>query len=531
MYKYFAVFLFLGLTAVAQDGSDPFSVEALYDSDEGTLSVQFEIPPEHFLYADSIHINMLAGGSLSELSVPAPLTVRDPFSESEKKVYKDNFSMVYRLEARGDSDRKMELEYQGCNKTVCFFPQVRRWTFSAEPSTNTSSHAFSLSEGMTETSWQTHAERFRVVARASGFMGSGRFLSFLGDAEKNGEAIEHSKSRFEGLGIWSALLLILLGGMALNLTPCVLPMIPINLAIIGAGTQAGSRTRGLLLGGAYGLAIAVTYGVLGLVVVLTGATFGTLNASPWFNGVMAAVFVVLALAMFDVLHIDFSRFQTRLGGTGKPPKAGYLAAFGVGTVSALLAGACVAPVVIGVLVWSQNLFAKGVTTGLALPFVLGLGMGLPWPLAGAGLSFLPRPGRWMTWVKMAFGVFILLLALYYGHLAYTGLKSTPLSAGQLLGEGEARVILDKSTQDLSRALIQAQASGQRVFIDFWATWCKNCHAMEETTFKEPAVVEALSAYVTVKVQAERPSDPVTKAMLEYFGVLGLPTYVVLEPLP
>src|SRR5262249_4913844 len=77
------------------------------------------------------------------------------------------------------------------------------------------------------------------------------------------------------------LLIVLIGGVALNLTPCVLPMIPINLAIIGAGTQAGigegfpSRARGFLLGATYGGAMAFVYGVLGLIVVLTAGTFGT----------------------------------------------------------------------------------------------------------------------------------------------------------------------------------------------------------------------------------------------------------------
>ena len=95
---------------------------------------------------------------------------------------------------------------------------------------------------------------------------------------------------FEGRGPLAILLLVLVGGLALNLTPCVLPMIPINLAIIGAGAQAGSRSRGFLLGGAYGAAMAFVYGVLGLIVILTAGTFGTINASPWFNlGDRAAV--------------------------------------------------------------------------------------------------------------------------------------------------------------------------------------------------------------------------------------------------
>ena len=110
-------------------------------------------------------------------------------------------------------------------------------------------------------------------------MGADEFLRKIHDAQ-NGVK---ERGMFEGRGPLAILLLVFIGGLALNLTPCVLPMIPINLAIIGAGTQAGSRGRGFLLGGVYGLAMAVVYGVLGVIVILTAGTFGTINSSPWFN--------------------------------------------------------------------------------------------------------------------------------------------------------------------------------------------------------------------------------------------------------
>ena len=201
-----------------------------------------------------------------------------------------------------------------------------------------------------------------------------------------------SKGLFEGRGPLAILALVFLGGLALNLTPCVLPMIPVNLAIIGAGAQRSKRSRGFLLGAVYGGAMALVYGVLGVIVILTAGTFGTINASPWFNLGIAALFVVLGLAMFDVIMVDFTRFRSglRLGDTGR----GTLwLAFTMGAIAALLAGACVAPVVIQVVVFASNLHASGTSIALALPFVLGLGMGLPWPIAGAGLASLPKPGH------------------------------------------------------------------------------------------------------------------------------------------
>jgi hypothetical protein len=154
---------------------------------------------------------------------------------------------------------------------------------------------------------------FTVLATTGGYIGGDTFLQFIRDAER-GVA---QKGLFEGRGPLAIVVLILLGGLALNLTPCVLPMIPINLAIIGAGAQAGSRQRGFLLGSAYGAAMAIVYGVLGLVVILTAGTFGTINASPWFNAGIAILFVVLGLAMFEVVDIDFSRFSSGMRGPAR----------------------------------------------------------------------------------------------------------------------------------------------------------------------------------------------------------------------
>src|SRR4029434_4842732 len=88
------------------------------------------------------------------------------------------------------------------------------------------------------------------------------------------------------------------------------------------------------------------------------------------------------------------------GGAGR----GSLAlAFGMGAIAALLAGACVAPVVIQVVLFSSDLYAQGTVIALGLPFVLGIGMAIPWPIAGAGLTRLPKPGAWMVRVEQALG--------------------------------------------------------------------------------------------------------------------------------
>ena len=182
-------------------------------------------------------------------------------------------------------------------------------------------------------------EDFTVIGTTGGYLKSSKFLEFIDQAESG----EVQKGFFEGKGPLAIILLVTIGGLALNLTPCVLPLVPINMAIIGAGAQAGSRARGFALGGTYGLAMAIVYGALGVIVILTAGTFGVINSTVWFNVAIAILFVVLGLAMFDIIAIDFSKFQTKFNMTGKAKKGTFLLAFGMGGITALLAGACVAP--------------------------------------------------------------------------------------------------------------------------------------------------------------------------------------------
>ncbi len=388
----------------------------------------------------------------------------------------------------------------------------------------------SVSAQTTHAPWAESVEQFEVAYSGSGYMNAENFIEFLDQAE-GGKPDRTFYQRFtldpvvffEKWGLWRTLLLILLGGLALNLTPCVLPMIPVNIAIIGAGAQSESRKKGWALGSIYGLGITVVYGILGLAVVLGGARFGALNASPWFNFGIAAVFLLLALAMFNVFHIDFTRLHNRL--SKRQVEEEYLAAFTIGGVFALLAGACVAPVVIAVLLLAGNLYAHGVHAGLVLPFVLGIGMALPWPFAGAGLSFLPKPGRWMEWVKRVFGVLILLFAVYYGLLATRILWSrTAPSADE-----KHLVFCEGKTTCFRDALTDASVISQPVFIDFWADWCKNCHAMDRTTFKDPEVQRRLERYQVIKFDASNFKESPAKEILDHFEVVGLPTYLILEP--
>lgn len=521
------------------------------------LHVQSNTPADPGFIATVLTVDPPAGMTVEELVYPAASELKQLGLDEPLSVYGHDFIIGVRLKvapsvAPGTVVISARVRYQACNDRVCFRPitTTEPWVVqvvaASTPVTPQHQDVFkaikfgtgikpparteadeSAAPPVSDVATRTgdglaELDGFTVQLTAGGYLNSDEFLTFI----KNAETGVVPAGLFDGRGPLAILLIVLIGGLALNLTPCVLPMIPINLAIIGAGAKAGSRQRGFVLGASYGAAMAVVYGVLGLVVILTAGTFGTINASPWFNLGIALLFVVLGLAMFDLLLIDFSKFSSRFQPDASQQGSVALA-FTMGAVAALLAGACVAPVVIQVVLFASDLYAGGTRMALALPFVLGLGMAIPWPIAGAGMAALPKPGMWMVRVKQAFGVMILATAVYYGYLAYTLFENRWVDAGEVSSSVE-EMLASGWHASLAAGLVEAKRDSKPVLLDLWATWCKNCLTMDKTTLKDPVVMQALDGYVKIKVQAEDPDASATRALMQRLGAVGLPAYAVLR---
>lgn len=485
-------FFLLFILSVSVFAAQPFRWS--WKMENGTLSVTLQTAPGAYVYQKSTELAF--DGSAPVISPKAQ--EHDDEIIGRTAIFEGKHT--WRFAPSKVTDGILKVSWQGCHETNCFLPEsVTRQISSGSsgtlypPDESASAGSAGLFPGV------------KIERTAFGYRNAEEFAAFL-------EGRDPGFTGFAGKGTALVLLLTLLGGLALNFTPCVLPMIPINLAIIGADT--GDRRKALARGFVYAAGIAAAYGCLGVAAVLGGATFGTLSALWYFNFGAALVFLFLGLSMFGVFTIDFSRFG---GGIRTPSTARLAGVFLLGGLSALLAGACVAPVVIAVLLHAANRYAAGYPVALLLPFLLGIGMGLPWPFAAAGLARLPKPGMWMVRVKQAFGVLIVLIGLYYGWL---GLRL-------LLPERSASSAPSPAlTASLTSAFRESARNGKPVLIDFRADWCKNCKAMELGPLRNSRVRSLLRNFNLVELDVTRVSAPEVKAVMTRFGVSGLPAFVI-----
>ncbi len=366
-------------------------------------------------------------------------------------------------------------------------------------------------------------------------------------------------------GLWVGLVAVFAGGLALNLTPCVYPMIPVTLAFFSAqASGAVRRRRSILLAAVYVLGLSVSYALLGLLAAQTGALLGGWLQQPVVLVGIALVVVALALSMFGLYEL---RLPQAVTGRVSHASTGLWGALVMGLVVGVVAAPCIGPFVLSLLLLAGQL--ANPLEGFLLFFVLGLGMGLPYLVLGAAahrLARLPHAGPWLVWCKKLLGIVLLGLALYFvrsllpaplaggaviGLLAGGGMSlgwvgraaapgrrfvwvrrgvgATLILAAVLAAWPRPRPSAAVAWVPYSEAVFgQARREGRRIVIDVYADWCLPCVEMDHVTFRHPEVARALSEVSTLRLDATREIPPEGEALLTRYHIFGAPTVLLFD---
>jgi len=201
-----------------------------------------------------------------------------------------------------------------------------------------------------------------------------------------------------------------LAGVLTSFTPCIYPLIPITVGIIGAKSSQ-TRKRGFILSLMYVLGLALVYAALGAFAALSGKLFGQISTNMWTFLLVGNLFFLFGLSMLDVFSLELTflqKWSPAAKGTG------LLTALLFGGVSALIAGPCTTPVLGTLLAFVAS--RQNVMLGFTMLFLFAFGMGFLLIIVGTFtglLSTIPRSGAWMITIKKAFGFLMIGLGEYF----------------------------------------------------------------------------------------------------------------------
>lgn len=508
---------------------------------------------DDFLIPTNVAIETPAGIAVEGIVYPDAVEKKFSFSDKPLRLYEGEAIIGVRLTVSpevtaGDATVTATVTYQACDSEKCLAPEDKSVQIALVVSPPT--QAIDV----------THTEvfgkiDFSSIAASTGLgAGSGRLGAVIGSQ-----------------GYLVAFLLVFVWGLALNLTPCVYPIIPITVGYFGG--QSGGKTSGtLVLALFYVLGMAITYSTLGLVAALTGGILGAALQNPFVVSFVALVMVALALSMFGMYDIRVPARLSNLAGSSSS-KRGVAGAFLMGLTVGIVAAPCIGPFVLALLTFVGE--SGNPVLGFWLFFVLALGLGFPFvflAVLSGNISRLPKSGEWMEWVKKLFGVILVGMGVFFlqpligdpvywvliGILIITGgvtlgfISKTRTSglffmvfkrfvgiAGPLLGlyliltpghiiaRGDAEGGIPWDEFDNGR-LAEAKRSDSYVLIDFYADWCLPCKELDHKTFSQQEVVDATSEFVVLKADLTQSASKEVSQMRKKFAIRGVPTIVFMD---
>lgn len=514
-----------------------------------TWHINSQKPNDDFLIPSEITAKG-NGVKLIKVIYPEAHNIKLAFSEELVSVYEGTASakLTFRVDKNAPVGKQkvlVTLDYQACNDMTCMPPNDVAAEFEIEVAENQSKDTSQVAV-TSDTDVKDLESDFEQLKKNS---------------QQSQSSDENSiASTLEGSGIFLSLIFVFLAGLALNLTPCVYPLIPITIGYFG-GQAEGKTSRLVLLGLLYMLGMALTYSVVGVITSLSGAVFGSLLQNPFVIIVIVLLFVALALSQFGVYEFKLpDSLVAKAGGA----KGGTFGAFFMGLTMGIVAAPCIGPFVLGLVTYVA---AKGDPLyGFLMFFVLALGLGLPYlflAIFSGKIKSLPRAGIWMEGVKHIFGFILIGMALYFldpilpkvvqgyvlpvfGIIAALILLFIDKTANDAKGFRTFKTVFSVVVLALSiYVLIPSEKlepewkqfsihgyqsslnNNERMVIDFYADWCIPCKELDAITFSDKRVIEKFDRFTVYKVDMTK-NNETNEQLRKKFNVIGMPTVLIID---
>lgn len=529
------------------------SFDKVYSGSEFKIALEVDIaenwhinsnkPYEDYLIATELIIPENKYFSLTKVSYPEPHDFKFGFSDSPLSVHEGTIFIgglikVSDKTAPGTYPLIVELGYQACNNMSCMAPT-----------------------SVVDTIQITVADRKDVVNQINEdiFKDINLAITTPASTENNSGNDDSISSILESNGVIIGLLFVFIGGLALNLTPCVYPLIPITIGYFG-GQSEGSTGRLFMMGLLFMIGLAVTYSAIGVVTALSGAVFGALLQNPIVILVVVAILVALSLSMFGVYEFKLpDKLVNKAGGA----KAGMYGAFFMGLTMGIVAAPCIGPFVLGLVTYVAT--KQDPYFGFLMFFVLALGLGLPYlflAMFSGKIKNLPRAGEWMEAVKHIFGIILIGMALYFllpllpksfsgyvlpifmiGAAIYliffekyankvTGFRIFKYVFSGVIIAVAVYALIPSKTDSINWSQYSEagmnQIDGKGAIIDFYADWCIPCKELDAATFSDTRVIAEATNYETYKADMTKSLSKEVEALREKYSIVGVPTVLILD---
>lgn len=508
---------------------------------------------EDYLIPTALKLEAGKGYTVGAVQYPKPTEKAFAFSEGKPlKIYEGRVPIRFQLTLdknapKGDLNIKGTLRYQACDDNACYPPRTQPIEIKVPITDKQGALNPKYAELLKGTPPKDEPSSGGLVEYNSG---SGGLVGRLEESFRTGQ------------WVWFTLILFV-GGLALNLTPCVLPLIPITLGFFSmqARGQVGQRVG---LSALYALSMAAMYAMLGTAASLAGKAFGFQFQNPWVLGTLIALIVLFALALFGVYKFQVPPALMRYVGA----RQGWIGAILMGLLAGVAAAPCIGPVIAALIPIVAAM--ANPTVGFLAFLALGLGLGTPYFVAGLFYERvqkrIPRSGEWTILVERIFGVLLLGVALFFASslmspqtygwawVAFLGLGALYFLFGERKEITQPRVVRFKQAIGVAFAAVmvnnalsmtrpkveiawepysvqrleQAKADGMPVIIDFTASWCQACGELKHFTFTDPAVVRESERFMRLVLDATTETDPMVQEALRRHEVVGLPTVIFID---